>query len=85
MIKSFKNKYLGDLLRLGRSKGLPSELTKRLRVRLEAIDSAESLEDIRLPGYDLHELKGDREGFILLKFRAIGESRLGSMMEKLMK
>ena len=33
-----------------------------IRIRLEVIDSALMLEDIRLPGYDLHELKGDRQG-----------------------
>ena len=36
--------------------------SNKIRIRLEVIDSALMLEDIRLPGYDLHELKGDRQG-----------------------
>ncbi|MHC5831443.1 MAG: type II toxin-antitoxin system RelE/ParE family toxin, partial [Nostoc sp.] len=39
-----------------------ANLEKKIRIRLEVIDSALIVEDIRLPGYDLHELKGDRKG-----------------------
>ncbi|MGI2904195.1 type II toxin-antitoxin system RelE/ParE family toxin [Tolypothrix sp. VBCCA 56010] len=34
------------------------------------MDSALILEDIRLPGYDLHELKGDRKGTWSIKVSA---------------
>ena len=62
MIKTFKSKALERLFKEGTSKGIPSDLEKKLRIRLEVIDSSEALNDINLPGYKLHELKGDRQG-----------------------
>ena len=62
MIKTFRNKALEKLLKQGKTKGVPKELEKKIRVRLEVIDSATVIDDIRVPGYDLHELKGDRKG-----------------------
>jgi toxin HigB-1 len=62
MIKTFQNKALEKLLKEGNAKGVPKELESKIRIRLEAIDSATVIDDIRLPGYDLHELKGDRKG-----------------------
>jgi toxin HigB-1 len=62
MIQKFQNKALENLFKEGVTKGIPKELEKRIRVRLEVIDSAIIINDIRLPGYNLHELKGDREG-----------------------
>ncbi|MEG3979172.1 type II toxin-antitoxin system RelE/ParE family toxin [Microcoleus sp. herbarium8] len=62
IIQTFKNKALERLLREGNAKGIPKELEKRTRARLEVIDTAILIDDIRIPGYDLHELKGDRQG-----------------------
>jgi toxin HigB-1 len=62
MIRTFKNKALERLFREGKVKGVPKEFEKRIRVRLEVIDSAEVVDDIRIPGYDLHELKGEGKG-----------------------
>ncbi|MEA5554652.1 type II toxin-antitoxin system RelE/ParE family toxin [Anabaena cylindrica UHCC 0172] len=62
MIQTFKNKALENLFRENVNKGVPANLEKKIRIRLEVIDSALIVEDIRLPGYDLHELKGDRKG-----------------------
>lgn len=67
MIRTFKNKALGKLFKNNIGKGIPKELEKKLRVRLEAIDAASTINDIRLPGYDLHELKGDRKGIWSIK------------------
>lgn len=61
MIQTFRNKALEKLFQANVNKGVPPKLEKRIKIRLEAIDSAVTLEDIRLPGYDLHELKGDRK------------------------
>lgn len=69
MIKDFKNKRLAAFFRQGNNKGIPKEFEKRIRVRLEAfakrrgcaIDSASCLDDLKIPGYNLHELKGDRK------------------------
>ncbi|MBE9185586.1 type II toxin-antitoxin system RelE/ParE family toxin [Microcoleus sp. LEGE 07076] len=62
MIQTFKNKALERLLREGNAKGIPTELQKRSRARIEVIDTAIMIDDIRIPGYDLHDLKGDRQG-----------------------
>lgn len=61
MIQNFRNKALERLLKEGNAKGIPKELEKRIRVRLEVIDSATAIDDLRVPGYNLHELKGDRK------------------------
>jgi len=60
MIQTFRNKALERLLREGNAKGIPKELEKRIRVRLEVIDSTTDIDNLRIPGYNLHQLKGDR-------------------------
>ncbi|MBR8828633.1 MAG: type II toxin-antitoxin system RelE/ParE family toxin [Gomphosphaeria aponina SAG 52.96 = DSM 107014] len=62
MIQSFKSKALEKLFKENINKGVPQNLNKKIRIRLEVIDSAFVVEDIRLPGYDLHELKGNQKG-----------------------
>jgi toxin HigB-1 len=62
MIQTFKSKALQNLFRENFNKGVPVNLEKKIRIRLEVIDSALMVDDIKLPGYDLHELKGDRKG-----------------------
>jgi proteic killer suppression protein len=62
MIQTFKHKALEKLFQENINKGIPPNLENKIRIRLEVIDSALLLEDVRLPGYDLHELKGDRQG-----------------------
>lgn len=60
MIQTFRNKALERLLKEGNAKGVPKDLEKRIRRRLEVIDSATAIDDLKIPGYDLHQLKGDR-------------------------
>ena len=67
MIQTFKSKALQNLFRENFNKGVPANLENKIRIRLEDIDSALIVEDIRLPGYDLHELKGDRKGTLSIK------------------
>jgi proteic killer suppression protein len=67
MIQTFKNKALEKLLKENITKGIPQELEKKIRIRLEVIDSALIIDDIKLPGYDLHELKGDRKETMSIK------------------
>src|SRR6185436_9582203 len=62
MISSFKHKGLREFFETNSRRGIPPELTTRLRDRLDVIDAAASLEDIALPHFGLHELKGDRAG-----------------------
>ena len=37
-------------------------MTKRLQIRLDFLNRATILEDVNLPGWDLHQLKGKRKG-----------------------
>jgi toxin HigB-1 len=65
MIKSFKDKLLRDLFE-GDLIATDNQQNKICK-RLESIDSASEIEDLRLPGYDLHELKGNRKGTWAIK------------------
>ena len=46
----------------GNTKGIQSKHQKRLRLQLSALDTAQVIEDMDLPGYGLHQLKGERKG-----------------------
>ena len=65
MIKNFKNKLLEKLLN-GEIRATTKEHQK-LQKRLEHIDSASKIENLRLSGYDLHELQGNRKGVWSIK------------------
>ena len=58
MIKSFKHKGLADLFEKGSSGKLPQDLQSRTLRRLEALDQAESLTDLNVPGFNFHRLQG---------------------------
>jgi plasmid maintenance system killer protein len=66
MIKSFEHDGLERLFASsGRDKrGVPPNLARKLLARLEALDSARKLDDLRIDkyeGYDLHPWKGHRD------------------------
>jgi proteic killer suppression protein len=42
--------------------GIQANHAKRLRMRLAALDTAQSIDDIDIPGYRLHPLTGERTG-----------------------
>ena len=62
MIKSFKHKGLKKYFETGSSSGIQPKHQRRLRMQLTAIDTAQVIEDIDLPGFQLHGLKGNRDG-----------------------
>lgn len=62
MIKSFKHKGLRLFFETGKSAGIQAKHVKKLRMQLAAIDTAQVLDDIDLPGFSLHPLKGGRSG-----------------------
>ena len=63
MIKRFFDKETQQLYVKGKSKRLPSDLIRRAIRRLEYINLAKNLQDLRVPPSNrLHALKGDREG-----------------------
>ncbi|WP_421851166.1 type II toxin-antitoxin system RelE/ParE family toxin [Marinomonas sp.] len=62
MIKSFKHKGLKKYFQTGSVAGIQAKHERKLRMQLAAIDTAEEVEDINLPGFNLHPLKGNRDG-----------------------
>lgn len=61
MIKSFKHKGLKKFFERGDCSGIQSKHEKKLRLQLAALDTATIIEDMDLPGYNLHPLKGQRK------------------------
>ena len=63
MIKTFADKRTVDLFVNGRARWLPPDVLPRAVRKLEYVDLATSLDDLRTPpGNRLHALKGDRQG-----------------------
>ena len=62
MIKSFRHSALKKFFEAGKAKGIPADMAKRLRIRLDFLNRATLLEDVNLPGWKLHSLKGQRKG-----------------------
>jgi proteic killer suppression protein len=70
MIGSFKSKALKALWEKGRTKGIDPKSLRKVQRILSALDAATSPEDMRLPGFGLHELKGNRKGQYAITVRA---------------
>lgn len=62
MIRSFKHKGLERFFLTSSKSGIQVQQAERLRLILGRLHAATSPEDMRLPGLDLHQLKGDRKG-----------------------
>ncbi len=58
MIKSLKHKGLQKFHETGVASGIKSAHKKKIRMRLVALDTAICIEDMDLPGFRLHPLKG---------------------------
>ena len=58
MIKSFKHKSLVELFERGRSRRIRQDLQPRCLRRLDALDQAESLTELNVPGFNFHGLQG---------------------------
>jgi proteic killer suppression protein len=67
MIRKFKHKGLKGLFESGSTKGVDAQLAERLRRIMALLETAECLDDMDLPGLNLHELKGKRKGTWALK------------------
>jgi proteic killer suppression protein len=62
VIRGFKHKGLERFFSAGSRKGIQANHADRLRVILGRLSAAISPEDMKLPGLELHQLKGDRKG-----------------------
>ena len=62
MIKSFRHKGLRRFFETGSISGVRTTDVKRLRMQLAALDTARTIEDVDIPGFLLHPLKGEMLG-----------------------
>jgi len=62
MIKTFKHKGLEKYYLTGSKKRIRASHSNRIRMQLAALDTAQSLDDMDIPGYRLHQLTGSRKG-----------------------
>jgi toxin HigB-1 len=63
MIKTFADKETEKLFGRRFTRKLPSDIQLVARMKLEILDAAEALQDLRIPpGNRLEKLTGDREG-----------------------
>ena len=62
MINTFQHKGLKKLFEQDDRRGIANDLVERLTLRLDYLDAATTISDLDLPGYKLHQLKGDRKG-----------------------
>jgi proteic killer suppression protein len=58
MIRSFKHKGLKALFDTGASAHVRPDLQARALRRLDALDRADALNDLNVPGFDFHHLRG---------------------------
>lgn len=62
MIETFRHKGLKELFETGNSRGVMPPLAGRIIRLLDRLHAAKIVQDMSLPGFDLHPLKGDRRG-----------------------
>lgn len=63
MIKTFRDRRTKELYATGKAKRFPADVAKRAARRLEYVDLATGLDDLKVPPSNrLHALEGDRKG-----------------------
>lgn len=62
MIQTFRHKGLRRFFESGSATGIQPHHANRLRMLLVALDTAQSIEDMDIPGFRLHPLKGAERG-----------------------
>ena len=68
MIESFKHKGLKRLFETGHTSGVNPQHIERLRKILALLETSEDIDDMDLPGLNLHKLKGRRKNTLAVKF-----------------
>jgi len=58
MIKSFRSKALAELFEKGTAVKIDARMHKRILLRLDRLELANQPEDMNLPGFNFHALKG---------------------------
>jgi proteic killer suppression protein len=62
VIQSFRHKGLRRFFESGSAAGIQPKHAKRLRMLLAALDTAQVIGDMDVPGFNLHPLKGQGKG-----------------------
>ena len=62
MITSFRHKGLRKYFESGSLAGIQPAHANRLKMQLAALDTAQTIEDMDIPGFRLHPLKGSERG-----------------------
>ena len=62
MIRSFRHKGLERFFRRGDYRSIPAQSGARIERILDRLDAAMWPDDMNLPGYRFHRLKGERAG-----------------------
>ena len=62
MISSFRHKGLRKYFESGSLAGIQPAHANRLKMQLAALDTAQVIEDMDIPGFRLHPLKGSERG-----------------------
>lgn len=62
MITSFRHKGLRKYFESGSLAGIQPAHANRLKMQLAALDTAQVIEDMDIPGFRLHPLKGSERG-----------------------
>jgi proteic killer suppression protein len=70
MIRSFKHSGLKRLFERDDRSGIRPDLVDTVQEMLTALDDAVTPQELNLPGYRLHPLKGDLKGFWSVTVRA---------------
>ena len=70
MIETIANKGLKRLYDHDDRSKLPPDMVERIRLILETLDAASTIEAMNLPSFRLHALKGDMKGFWAVTVRA---------------
>jgi len=58
VIQTFRNKALADLWEKGRTAKIDARMHERILRRLDRLDVTATPEEMNLPGFDFHPLKG---------------------------
>lgn len=64
MIQSFRHKGLAKFFASGSAAGIQPRHAKRLRMLLAALDTSRTIDDMNVPGFRLHPLKGSGRGSV---------------------
>jgi toxin HigB-1 len=62
MIRGFRHKGLERFFRRGDHRGILAHVAARIERMLDRLDASIRPEDMNLPGYRFHGLRGDRSG-----------------------